>query len=51
MEALISRDDCIVGGALRDNAHLKKKRRRRKVRGGKREGCGENKMSLQRIGK
>lgn len=43
VEALISRDDCIPGGACRDNACLKK----RKVRGGKGEGCGQNKMSYK----
>lgn len=43
VEALISRDDCTLGGAWRDNACLKK----RKVRGGKGEGCGGNKMSYK----
>lgn len=41
VEGLISRDDCILGEEWRDNACLKK----RKVRGGKGEGCGQNKMS------
>lgn len=43
VEAPISRDDCTLGGARRDNACLKK----RKVRGGKGEGCGGNKMSYK----
>lgn len=43
VEAAISRDDCTLGGARRDNACLKK----RKVRGGKGEGCGGNKMSCK----
>lgn len=43
VQALISRDDCILGGAWRDNVCLKK----RKVRGGKGEGCGQNKMSYK----
>lgn len=43
VEAPISRDDCILGGEWRDNARLKK----RKVSGGKGEGCGQNKMSYK----